>query len=206
MQPTLDQGRQLLNLAGEAGVSLEKLQILYGTGLLSDLLKTENPAAVNREEFRVLLGFVPSVFRVKLGGPEKTDQIVSGLGFPANSYITQKNFPLKPHAIEEAEIEIYDPGCSFSEEEGHGFLKAVGLERPTHEHFLRFAEQCGTATTSKKKPFVIFLHEPWLGPYDNRRVLYLDRSSAHRKLHLLCPDYRFLGACVLAGVRPRKPA
>ncbi len=146
------------------------------------------------------------VFRVKLGGPETTDQIISALGFPANDYITQANFPLTPRTKEVAEIEIIDPGCSFSEEEGLEFLKAAGLERPTHEHAFRFAEQYGTATTSDKKPFVIFLHEPWLGPGGGRRVLSLRRYSADRKLYLRFPSYRFYNACVLAGVRPRKPA
>ncbi len=145
------------------------------------------------------------LFSIKLGGgSETTDQIISGLGFPASDDITQANFPLAPHLAEEAEIEIIDPGCSFSEDEGLEFLKAAGLERPTHEHALRFAEQCGTATTSDKKPFVIFLHEAWLGPFGSRRVMYLYRSSADRKLYLDYPDDRFDGLCVLAGVRPRK--
>ena len=144
------------------------------------------------------------VFHVKLGGPENTDQITAALGFPSNDWITQKNFPLKPHAIEDVEIEIIDPGCSFSGEEGLKFLASANLGRPTYEHALRFAEQHGKATTSDKKPFVIFLHEAWQDPYRHRRVLYLYLDLRLRKLNLGYPGSRFFSDCVLAGVRPRK--
>ena len=147
------------------------------------------------------------IYNVKLGGPEMTDQIVVALrenGLWVNEYVTQENFPLTPHAEEEAEIEIIDPGCSFSEEEGLEFLKEAGLVRPTYEHALRFAEQQGMATISTNKPFVIFLHEAWLGPDDNRRVLCIYRDPENRELSLCYPDRRFSDSCVLAGVRPRK--
>ena len=99
---------------------------------------------------------------------------------------------------------IVDPGRDFSEEEGLAILKEKGLERPTYEHAIRFAEQHGKATTSEKKPYVIFLHETWLNPDRSRRVVYLRRSARYRKLFLSYPGNRFNDFCVLAGVRPRK--
>ncbi len=63
--PTFDQAFQLLSVVREADKNLEGLQALYTTGLLSDLLKAENLAKVDREAFRKLLGFDPSSFRVK---------------------------------------------------------------------------------------------------------------------------------------------
>ena len=149
--------------------------------------------------------FAPGeVYRIKLGGPETTDEIISGLGFPANSNITQENFPLKPHAIEDVEIEIIDPGCSFSEDEGLKFLADAKLGRPTYGHALRFAKQHGKATTSEKKPFVVFLHEAWQDPNRSRRVLCLVCRARYRELFLGYPDVGFDDDCVLAGVRPRK--
>jgi len=206
--PTFDQAFQILNLAREAGVSLETLQALYATGLLSDLLRAENPIAVNREAFRVILGYDPSVFRVKMGGSENTDQIVAALredGLWVNDYITQTNFPLKPNALGEDEIEIVDPDRSFSEEEGLQILKDKGLTRPTYEHAIRFAKQHGKTTTSEKKLFVIFLHEAWQDPDGDRRVLYVNRYPDNRELNLNYPDNRFNDNCVLVGVRSRKP-
>ena len=207
--PTFDQAFQLLSVVREADKNLEGLQALYTTGLLSDLLKAENPAKVDREAFRKLLGFDPSSFRVKMGAAETTDEIAAYLnanGFNyVNEWINQKNFPLKAKEIpEDDEVVIYDPGTSFTEEEGLAILKREGLLRPTYEHGLRFAREHGTTTTSAKKPFVIFLHEPWQDPSGNRRVVYVDRNPDNRELRLHYPGLKFHDHCVLAGVRPRK--
>jgi hypothetical protein len=205
MQPTFDQAFQMLNITRESGASLENLQALYNAGLLSDLLKAENPCKVNREEFRRLLGYDPSVFKVKMGGANNTDEVTAALGFPFNDWITQANFPLTvSETPTEDEIEIVDPGKSFSEEEGLAILKEKGLERPTYEHAIRFAEQHGKATTSEKKPYVIFLHEAWQDPIRRRRIVFLYRDAGYRGLYLDYPDSRFDDFCVLAGVRPRK--
>ena len=146
-----------------------------------------------------------SVFTVKMGGLENTDQITRALGFPFNDWITQENFPLKPSATPwEDDIEIVDPGKSFTEEEGFRILKDKGLVRPTYEHGIRFGQQHGKATTSEKKPFVIFLHELWQNPDGNRRIVYLRRFAQGRGLSLDNPDDGFRDRCILAGVRPRK--
>ncbi len=122
-----------------------------------------------------------------------------------NEWINQKNFPLKAKEIpEDDEVVIYDPGTSFTEEEGLAILKREGLLRPTYEHGLRFAREHGTTTTSAKKPFVIFLHEPWRDPSGDRRIVCVDRNPDDRELYLVYPDCGFDDRCVLAGVRPRK--
>ena len=145
--------------------------------------------------------------KVILGDPQTTDDVVkhlkeNGFFFVGND-ITQKNFPLKPHQIENIQIEIIDPGCEFSEAEGIKFLETNGLERPTYEHALRFAEQCGNTTTGEK-PFIVFLHEPWIDQYRNRRVLFIYRNPDKRGLNLDYPSLIFRHGRVLAGVRPRK--
>ena len=147
----------------------------------------------------------PEVFRVRLGGPETTDEIVANLGFPANEWITRANFPLTPRqALEEVEIQIIDPGQSFNKNEGLIILAEVKLERPTHEHAIRFAEQYGKITTSSNKPFVVFLHKAWEDTENIPRVLCLFRSPEHRWLHLDYADDGFFDTCVLAGVKSRK--
>lgn len=203
---TLSQGKHLAELFEtlESG----QLQALIASGLLIDLRRCAaelDPTKVNRDEFQKVLGLDPSVFVVKMGGPENTDQITSALGFPFNDWITQKNFPLKPSETPwEDVIEIVDPGRSFTEEEGLQILKDKGLERPTYEHGIRFGQQFGKTTTSEKKPFVIFLHEAWQDPNGNRRIVFLDRDAEYRELCLDYPGSRFNDYCVLAGVRPRK--
>jgi hypothetical protein len=184
-----------------------RFQALVASGLLSDLSRCAaecDPTKVDRGEYQRILG-VSSVFKVIMGGANNTDEITKALGFPFDELITQANFPLA--ALEtpmEDEIETVDPGRDFSEEEGLQILKDKGLERPTYEHVIRFAEQHGKVATSEKKPFVIFLHEAWLDPDRCRRFVYLCRSARYRKLRLRCPYDRFRDRCVLAGVRPRK--
>lgn len=203
---TLSQGKHLAELFEtlESG----QLQALIASGLLTDLWRCAaelDPTKVNRDEFQRILGLDPSAFIVKMGGANNTDEITKALGFPFNDWITQKNFPLKPSENPtEDEIEIVDPGRDFSEEEGLQILKNKGLERPTYEHAIRFAEQHGKTTTSKKKPFVIFLHEAWRDPNRDRRLVCLDRGAEYRRLGLHYPDGRFSDRCVLAGIRPRK--
>lgn len=207
MQPTFDQAFQMLSIAREAHASLEVLQDVYNAGLLSDLLKAENPAAVNREEFRRVLGYGPSVFKVEMGGPETTDQITANLGFMFDKLINQQNFPLeKAKTLWEDEIEIVDPGYSFSEKEGLQILKNKGLLRPTYEHSIRFAQQHGkTVTSSERKPSIIFLHEAWQDQDRSRRVMCLNRNLPyHRVFDLSYLGGTFCGGYVLAGVRSHK--
>jgi hypothetical protein len=187
-----------------------QLQALISSGLLTDLRRCAaelDPTKVNRDEFQRILGLDPTVFRVKMGGPKNTDQITQEwreAGFYVNDYLTQANFPLTAReTTEDTEIEIIDPGCSFSEEEGLKFLEAAGLERLTYEHALRFAEQCGRTTTGKK-PYIVFLHEPWLAPDRYRRFVCVRRRPGDRRLYVYCPVIRFSDDCVLAGVRRRK--
>ena len=203
---TLSQGKHLAELFEtlESG----QLQALIASGLLTDLRRCAaelDPTKVNRDQYQRVLGLDPSVFRVLMGGANNTDELTAALGFPFNDWITQKNFPLTASETPtEDEIEIVDPGKSFSEEEGLAILKEKGLLRPTYEHGIRFAEQHGKATTSEKKPFVIFLHEAWQDPYRDRRIVCLDRSARGRELGLVYPGGGFRDRCVLAGVRPRK--
>lgn len=147
------------------------------------------------------------LLKVKLGGSGTTNGIVQYLkenGFSyVNDLITNSNFPLKPHKIEEDKIKIIDPGCSFNEKEGLELLKTAGLLRPTIEDALRFAEQYGT-TTIGGKPYIIFLHEPWLDENCHPRILYIGRGSENREFGLDYPDLGFIDYCVLAGVVPHK--
>jgi hypothetical protein len=148
-------------------------------------------------------------FRVKMGGPETTDEIVAHLkanGFACvDERINQKNFPLIPKEVQdEDEIVIYDPEAGFTEKEGLAILNREGLIRPTYEHALRFAWKHGTATISAEKPLVIFLHKPWQGAdrFGLGRILYVKLNPSDRKLRVNSPGLRFNDYCVLAGVNP----
>lgn len=207
---TLSQGKHLVEVfeALESG----QLQALIASGLLTDLRRCAaelDPTKVDRDQYQRILGLDSSIFKVKMGGNENTDQIVAVLregGIWVNGYVTQANFPLTPSEnLWEDEIKIIDPECSFNEGEGLKFIADAKLRRPTYEHGIRFAQQHGKATTSTKKPFVIFLHEPWQDPDRRRRMMSLYRNPESRKLSLDFSGQGFYDAyCVLAGVLPRK--
>jgi len=135
------------------------------------------------------------VYKVKIGGLETTDDVVKRIrvnGFECvGRVITQENFPLEHRSTKEIEIEVIDPGRPFTEDEGLLFLKNAGLKRPTHEHAIRFTEQCGVKTNGK---YVVFLHKQ-----NNGHVLYLNHKS--EIFNAINPENGFGNECVLAGVR-----
>jgi len=150
------------------------------------------------------------VVKVQIGGTKTTDDILKGLiknGFKkVNEWITQKTFPIKTdEKIKEIEIEIIDPGRSFNKEDALKFLIAAGLRRPTKESALRFAEQYyyGRADDAKK-PYVIFLHVPWMDKNRAHCVLCVNRDPDNRELRLRYQVNGFDNRCVLAGIRPHK--
>ena len=156
----------------------------------------------------------PLVFKVKIGGPETTDEIAryledKGYDF-VNGNITQKNFPLKSRkTLEERKIVIHAPGGPFTKDEGFAILKSIGLLPPTYEDALRFARQHRKVIFSSKKRTIAFLHEPWRDETNNLRIICLDRSMGDVSLDLHYINgwedggiYRFDDNYVLAGVLP----
>jgi len=154
---------------------------------------------------------VNGVYPVVIGGNiSSTDEIVSiwkGASLPISDGITQAHFPLGHHDEENAEVEIIDPRCTFRERDGVELLEHAGLERPTYEHALRFAEQwvikqLGSAHEFRK-PIIVFLHKPWKNPVGTPCVICVDRETG--QLFLGFAGYcTFSDHCDLAGVRPRK--
>ena len=147
---------------------------------------------------------------VEIGGNKTTDEIVSYLiknGFKkVNKWITQKNFPIKAdEKVKEVEIEIIDPDRSFNKEDALKLLAAAGLRRPTKECALRFAEQYlyGRSYDSKK-PYVVFLHVPWMDKSRSHCILCVNRDPDNRELRLRYHVNGFDNRCVLAGIRSHK--
>jgi hypothetical protein len=161
--------------------------------------------------YRVNFPAALPVFRLRMGGPETTDQITAGLGFPFDPKITQTNFPLNAsESPRQDEIEIIDPEWlgeepTFSEEEGLKLLADARLDPPTYEHGIRFAQQYGKTITSTEKPFVYFLQESLQDPEGHHCVLVLIRDGENNMLYLGFPENGFdYDDCVLAAVRRRQ--
>lgn len=213
--PTLEQIAEMLEMVRKSGISRKRLEALYDRGFFDDLLGTMDPARVDREAFRVVLGYSPLqlVFKVKMGGHENTDEVVGYLkanGFYVNDRITQDHFPLFPGSgiPVEDEIEIVNPGKSFTEKDASLILKEKGLLYPTHEHALRLVcvhEKLMASTSAKKMPAIIFFlrKHRWDFLRSRNILLYRNRFFAEREFDLSRPGNRFSGNCAIAGVRPR---
>jgi len=216
---TLLQAKQLLEILET--LDCAQIQRLIASGLLTDLRRCATELDLNRidrNRVRRALGLYPTLFRVKMGGPEDTDQIVKALNFlECDPRITQENFPLAVgDVLAEDEIEIVDLNLrpdnleenGFYEREGLDFLKAKSLDRPTYAHAIRFAAQYGKVTTSERKANIMFLHDPWEGTRDQRGryVLSLCRLADFqgRKFQLVHPESAIHGSYVLAGVRRKR--
>ncbi len=185
-----------------------QLNSLLVSGLLTDLrsgAEITDLNNVNRDTFRKALGIDSYLFRVRMGGPESTDEITSSLGFPFNEWINQYSLPLTSSETQwQDEIEIMDPECTFSESQGLSLLGDVGLEAPTYEHVLRFAQQFGKLTTSEVKPNIAFLTKSWSAPDNRPYTLCLNRTASFRRLYLHCSYHSFLDGFVIAGVRQKQ--
>jgi hypothetical protein len=143
-------------------------------------------------------------YTVTLGGKTTTDDIVQAWRKKhvyVDPKITQDNFPLAPHDCQEVEVEVIDPSGAFSEYRGLKCLASAGLERPTYEHALRFAEQWGR-TAKGKGSFVVFLHEISPILQFDPCIITIDRIPRSRGLYLFFPQCGFDATCVVAGVRP----
>jgi len=202
------QTSQFLKLAEAQNLSVGDLQRLYNSGLLSLLFraaKFSDLASVSRDDFLKLLGLSAELYVVRLGGCLSTDQIVTALRerhLWVSPEITQEKFPLSRRGVSEDILEIVTPSADFTEEEGWRILADHGLERPTYEHAIHFAEQHGTTTAGSRSQFVLFLHQTLRG---DRRIIDLHRHPDGNELRLNDPDLKFLAEdCVLAGVRRRK--
>jgi len=117
-----------------------------------------------------------------------------------NDSITAENFPQEEVR---GEVEIFDPGKSFTFKEGIQFLKDKGYEPANAYELLTYGAT--HLEENSDKPYIIALGTVWLHPRRFPHVICVYRSPSDRKLRLFWTGNGFVGNCVLAGVRPRKP-
>lgn len=98
-----------------------------------------------------------------------------------NDYITSRNFPIRSHESDEAEIVLFEFDHDPTSEEVLAVAEKHGLVRPTYEDALRFGKQ---HPEEQRKGPIVFLHEPWLSPHDHRLVVVLDGNASFRSLDL----------------------
>jgi hypothetical protein len=130
-----------------------------------------------------------------------TNEIVANLGFGAHEWIIEEYFPLVGKIFGKARVGIIDPRRDFDEEEIPSILAAHGLVKPEYWHALRFMAQFGNMIpASRKKPYIVFPHEPWIDLRTRPRMLALCRDPTGRRLSLVYPGNGFDKCSVIAGV------
>jgi hypothetical protein len=97
----------------------------------------------------------------------------------ARSFVNGKHFPTMTSDTDDIEFEYVEFDHDPTSEEVLAEIARRGLERPTAEDALRFAERY---PEEQRKAPVVFLHEPWRDAFGYRRVLYLDGWDGMRSL------------------------
>ena len=148
---------------------------------------------------RNIVSRVVSSFAITCEGNLKASELVKAGKYDwSNDLITDKRFPLQPHAPVARKIGLVECDFDPSSEEALGEHQRHGLKRPTAEDALEFGKEY--PEEQRKRP-VVFLHEPVLGPDGDRGVLVLDEDAGGRSLFLYWFGSRWRRSFVFAGVR-----
>jgi hypothetical protein len=120
---------------------------------------------------------------VEVGDGRSTEELVAAGAYGyAQAAVTSENFPADraaPARVRRIVLLEFDRPVAF--EDVVATAAQRGLERPTYEDALYFG--IAHPDAQKERP-IIFLHEPWLGFFGRRDVLYLWHNAGRRELGL----------------------
>jgi hypothetical protein len=199
-KPTFGQALQALNLINAKEPSLERLDALYASGILSDLL---DPAACldDRNAIRAALKLgvaLPESTTLSVDYSRSLEAMIAAGNYDwTNSDITAKRFLVAGSGIEQFEIKLFHFDRPMSSETAVETIKAAGWEPGQIEHLLAFGEKY--PQEQRKYPIIA------LGSVvevDGRHyVPYLYRDDARRSLRLNWWAYDWHGLCRFLAVR-----
>ena len=206
MSCTLSDAGKILRSFENVDLTGEALTRLLQSGLLDDLLvaaKLRDLRGIDSYCYQRSLGMKPDCFRVFLGGPKSTDCIIKDAGLLiSDRAISQRNFPIIPtDSLVPVQIRLIDPGRDVSRGEGMAMLKKFGLQLPTHEHAIRFAEQCGAVMPDQPRARIAFL-QACRADETVYRHLCVCREAGGIALRMSSLDTDFPADYMLAGVKP----
>ncbi len=179
---TLGQGAHILTLIGQKDKDKDFLTALIGSGLLADLLDLDDPASINREEFRKVLGLGPLELRISVNYGRSLDEMKKAGNYDwMNDDITAERFPIKGEGIKELVPELIHFNRSISSDNALAELDKMGLRPATIEELLAFGE----TFPEMQCKFPIIALGSVCRVVGNRRVPYLDEDASERNLDLL---------------------
>lgn len=179
---SLDQGKHILTIISQQGVTEEGISAMTDTGLLSDLCEAADGLRnVDRDEFRKLLGLSPKTLRITVDYSLSLEQMIAAGKYDwSNSDITAKRFPLKGSGKSELEPKLFYFGQDMSSEKVIAEMDKEGFRPCTIEELLAIGEQ--HPELQRKFPMVALGSVAELD--GDRSVAYLGRNDSKRKLRL----------------------
>jgi hypothetical protein len=197
---SLDQGKHVLTILSQQGVTEEGVSAMTDTGLLSDLCEAaaNGLREVDRDEFRKLLGLSPKTLRIVVDYSLSLEQMIAAGKYDwSNSDITAKRFPLKGSGKVELEPKLFYFGRDMSSDNVIAEMDKEGFRPCTIEELLAIGEQ--HPELQRKFPLVALGSVAEIGGC--RYVAYLRRRGSERELDLLWFGNDWSGLCRFPAVR-----
>ncbi|MEK7613242.1 MAG: hypothetical protein AAB449_03820 [Patescibacteria group bacterium] len=196
---TFGQAFQALNLIHAKDPSSERLDALYGSGILSDLL---DPAAcLDRDSIRkaLKLGAVtPEQLTLSVDYGRSLDQMIAAGNYDWKSDdITAEKFLVVVNGVEQFEARIFHFDSTMPSGVAVEAIKAAGFEPGKIEHLLSFGEKY--PEEQRKYPIIALGSVAEVN--GNRYVSYLCRFDARRSLDIRWWGFDWSGRYRFLAVR-----
>ena len=136
-------------------------------------------------------------YRIIVGGCRSTEELVAAGGYGySHSAVVSENFPVRfapAHTVRDVVLVHF--GRQLTTAETLEEAARRGFVPPTYEDALYFGAQHPGVQSSGP---VVFLHDPWVGYFGRRDVLYLWSNAGRRELGLEDFDARWDRDCRFA--------
>jgi len=195
---TFGQAKPIINLLiDQKEVSKEGITALVESGLLADLLDAD-PANINRDDFRKLLGLTSAEMKAHVDrGLSLKEMISAGKYDWVNDDITEKRFPIKGSGSSETYSELVHFDRNISSKGAVNDLDKQGLRPADIAEILAF----GAAFPDEQRKYPIMELGSVARVCGLRYVAFLDRDGSERGLSLCRWDGYWLADCRFLAAR-----
>ena len=190
---TLDQAKHILVLLGQKNPSKESLNVLFKSGLLSDLLDADL-SQVSRDDFRKLLGLHSLNLQISVDCSLSLEEMILVPRFDwVRGDISSKWFPVKGDGKKTIRAQIVHLNCEISPEGAIAEIIKKGMRPALIEELLSL----GASFPEIQRSFRIVALGSFTEVRGSYNIPYLGMASEGRSLDLLScsvigSDYRFL--------------
>lgn len=190
---TLDQAKHILVLFGQKKLSKEDMNVLFKSGILSDLLDA-NLSQVNRDDFRRALGLHSLSMKINVDFSISLEEMISScLCDWVRGDITSRWYPVVGEGMRTFRVEIAHLNCDISPARAKAEIIKKGARSATIAELLAF----GAAFPEIQRKFRLVALGSFTEVRGSYNFPYLGVGSEGRSLDLLScsvldSDCRFL--------------